>query len=187
MFSPNIDNRSQHENPKLKYYVAETLDSIKNYFSELIGAMPVFDNYVTVRDLPLETQTVRFHDRKGTRTYEIPKGKVFGEYNTDTEQIVLDSSLFDSVKKKYLQDKGFDVPSPERVIGEEAIHHVQNRTGSMHRALREYGSAARDYIEGAASSLADYLFGSTDIYQYEKSLFRKEAEKKGIQDAFLVA
>lgn len=174
---------------RLRKYITEASENIGNYFKNLMGVVPSFkDVTFNVRHLPTKFMEVyKVYENGYIEKSSVPVGKIFGTYNPETNEIEIDPSLVDSKLKKYYEDFGFDVPSPERVVTEEMVHHVQNKTGSLARAIRKYGEKARDYIEGSASTIADRIAGETRIYPHEKEFYRKIEKAIGEGSAFLAA
>lgn len=162
----------------MKEYVPKTLDKISSYIEKIFGKRPVFsDKIVTVDKLP----TTR--DKKGK-----PTSKIFGLYQPETGLTVYDKSIFpklNDTERKELQEYGLLTQKTEDIVGHEAVHHVQKKTGAIRNYVKKFGDDARAYIEGIATKMTEYIFGRQQpIYATEQVLAENVIRRHGIKKAF---
>ena len=163
----------------LRGYTMPVLEEIREYFKERMGIEVDYFGDVKIRFAKLAPA------RKSIDGKAIEK--VFGFYDPETNVIYVDEILNpeNQSEEKELLQQYMELPSLERVLGEEFIHYVQKKTGSIKELSRKYGDIARDYIEGSAATIADEIFGETKIYGREKSAYRRLVDKYGERDALL--
>jgi len=171
----------------LSKYYRSVSGKVKGYLGRLGLRQDIDDVNVRAENLP--TWYAVLFDRG--KVHLRPVGKIFGLYDPSTNTLVVDKTtvpeLGDSVtsdERAMLKAYDIGIPSVERVMGEEHIHHAQKKTGAMANYISRMGNKARDYLEGAASSVGDKLFGRTGIYQQEKEQYRQLVERLGERRAF---
>ena len=163
---------------RLRDYTTPVLEEIREYFKEKMGIEVDYFGDVKIRFAKLP---------QGKSVDGAGIEKIFGFYDPETNVIYVDEILDpenQSEEKQFLEQY-MDLPSLERVLGEEFIHYIQKKTGSIAEISRKYGDTARDYIEGSAASIADDIFGETNIYGREKASYRRLVERHGERDSFL--
>lgn len=156
-------------------------DRVVGYLTGLLGKPPYLgDLKVRIARLP-------------AYVYQTAEGgvehvsKVFGLYDPNKGEAIIDPVLYadrDDPERNFLENAGIEIPTAERVAAEEITHHVQSGQGIIDRLVERYGREARGYIEGAAASISDRLFGETPIYDGWKRRFRDFASRFGEKAAF---
>jgi hypothetical protein len=162
----------------LKKYVPGTLAKISSYIERMFGNKPVFsDKIVAVGKLP----TTR--DKKGK-----PREKTFGLYQPGTGLTVYDRAIFPELndpERQELKEYGLMRQKTEDVVGHEAVHHVQKKTGAIKNYTKKLGENARAYIEGMATKMTEYIFGRQQpIYATEQVLAKDVIRRHGLKKAF---
>jgi len=173
----------------LKKYTKPVVRKLYDWYHRLEGAYPYLGN-VRMRIVDFPTKFGLFIERtKNTiRFYLRPIAQTFGAKLIGTNEELYDVSIFPEIggkKREMLSKYRLKPPNPERVIGEEKFHTLQEREGIIDRYVNKFGwEEARKYIEGAAASISDYLFGETGIYQTWKNKFRDLTRSVGFRRAY---
>ncbi len=167
-----FDNRPVVKDRSLKPYIDGIVGTISGKLGEMYNAVPDY----TSAEISVKKQP-------GIYGLMIDKGRIvwkkigqtFGSYDPNSNKIEIDPEVAE----------GKAPVSLKRVLGEELIHYSQNRFGSIANYAKKFGEGARDYVEGAAATWADRLFGKTGIYPREKAMFEKYERDVGPKAAFL--
>ena len=125
--------------------------------------------------------------KKGIRAKFVPVGKVFGYYDPAEDRIGIDPVVFPEANdpERETLKRYMEIPRAERTLGEEFSHKDQKDSGAIARYEIKLGpKKAREYIEGAAASINDYIFGSTGIYSNWKAKFRSLSRNIGLRRAY---
>lgn len=169
-----FDNVPVVRDDRLKPYVDSVMGQISGKFGEMYNAVPDYTSAeISVKKQP---GIYRLLVDKGQVVLK-KVGRIFGSYNPDNNKIEIDPEVAE----------GKAPVSLRRVLGEEMIHYAQNRFGSIANYAKKFGKDARDYVEGAAATWADRMFGETGVYPREKRLFEDYEREVGPKAAFLGA
>lgn len=174
---------------------------LKPYLHDELGKMPSF-KYAKASFTKMPTMYQRLIEVSPSYIKVIlrPVGRVFGSYDHTTDTILADPELASPGQFMQLYQHEMEIgpgyvrkrsrpagkirkPPLVRVLGEEIVHYAQSKIGAIDRYIGKYGHEARDYIEGAASVVSDYLFGSMNTYPREREKFSKLARRIGYRNA----
>lgn len=166
-------------------YCKPVAKKVRDFYGEKLNVAPYQkDLKVKIGKLPTKYRVLWKINEDGIGTYIFPVGKTFGMLNPQTGEATIDPVVFPELgdpERKYLS--GIRIPTPERVIGEEILHHGQAKLGILDNYIKKFGTKAKDYIEGQASTYADQLFGKTGVYPSEKAEYVKLMDKYGEKKA----
>ncbi len=191
-FRDNID--PDNLDPKPRYlngedvvpdYFVDVEKKVRDHFAEEFGVLPYVDDLeISVAKLP--THYWIFVDENG-ELVERPVSKVFGMYDPENRRIILDPVLFDEYNdpEKAELFKYMEIPTAERVLGEEFIHYIQDNLGILYHHYMHNSQEAQARIEGSAAGEADRVFGRTGVYTEFKRQYEDEVSRKGRRAAFL--
>lgn len=168
----DIGERPEYLDPEISKEFDYVKGRINQHLAKEFGVVPYLqDLQIRVANLP--TYEWLYLDENGEMEKK-PMGKVFGLYDPNTKEIIIDPVLFKNSEERKRLEKYFEIPTVERVLGEELLHYIQDSLGMIDYNLSRYGGEeARDRIEGAAAEEAEQVFGKTRIYGREKAKYRE--------------
>ncbi len=169
------------------------LESIKSVYAKADkklsekGIKPKLPGKIKLKELPGKIGFDRYLKQEKGKLYifVVPNvQKVFGYYNPETDEAVIDPILLkDTEFSKLMKEYGFKMkqqPSLKEVLTEEIIaHKLQKDAGALDKSRNyKYG---REAIEGLAGALKEYLGIDVVAYPYETCVMKKilkEIEKE---------
>lgn len=167
----------------------KSVESVYNNADEKLskkGIKPMLPGKIKLKELPGRIGFEKYLKQEKGKLYifVVPNvQKVFGYYNPETDEAVIDPILLkDTEFSKLMKEYGLKMkqPSLKEVITEETIvHKLQKDAGALDKSRKyKYG---REAIEGLAGALKEYLGIDVAAYPYETCVMKnilKEIEKE---------
>ncbi len=149
------------------------------------GIKPALPRKIRLRELPGKIGFEKYMKEEKGKLYifVVPNvQKVFGYYNPETDEAVIDPILLkDTEFSKLMKEYGLKMrqPSLKEVLAEETIvHKLQKDAGVLDKSGNyKYG---REAIEGLAGALKEYLGIDVVAYPYETCMMKKILKENGI-------
>ncbi len=167
------------------------LESIKSVYAKADkklsekGIKPKLPGKIRLKELPGKIGFDKYLKQEKGKLYifVVPNvQKVFGYYNPETDEAVIDPILLKNTEfSKLMKEYGLKMkqPSLKEVLAEETIvHKLQKDAGALDKSRNyKYG---REAIEGLAGALKEYLGIDVVAYPYETCVMKKILKENGI-------
>ena len=149
---------------KLRQTYRNVIQKLADYFKKELD--------IEVEDADFTGVRVLFGDPKKYREGRgLDEQIILGLYNPARREIVINDIYGDhrlrdlDLENNLNEGDHLALPSIERVLTEELVHHLQKKYGTMSRANKKLGEKARGYLEGSAAKISEDVLGEpTPIY-----------------------
>lgn len=183
---PQIDVPKEHADVAEKFLkgIKDVYEGASRKLSEK-GIRPALPKTIRLKELPGKIGFEKYMKQEKGKLYifVVPNvQKIFGYYNPETDEAVIDPILLkDTEFSKLMKEYGLQMRQPglKEVLAEEAIvHKLQNDTGVLEKSRNyKYG---REAVEGLAGALKEYLGIDVVAYPYETCMMKKILKESGI-------